>query len=242
MEQLPYPFSVRDKEIMKELLRDLLPELIIDTVWDDFFYRYLIFESLDGWNKIETTAGNVALVGLTVTDGGYYVKLSTNAATNDLAELYKMHFTSSATNTLDFGKPSRFRCEFQLSSVTAQDAFIYHGKDVALGESNGEVYGFQVANATLKGYAASMITGSLVGQLSGTLATLSANTDYLVEARHFPGEKVVFYVNGAEKGVVTNKSAVPAQVHNGLADFYIDTNANAVKTLFINYFDIIQAK
>ena len=46
----------------KQVIKDTIKDSIIDIVWNDYFYYSTYFESLDGWNLVDSSSGTTSLV------------------------------------------------------------------------------------------------------------------------------------------------------------------------------------
>ena len=64
MNSLTYPLSSTDKKILKDAVQELMPSIILDIVWDAYFYYQSFFESLDGYYQYPLSSSDVAATGI----------------------------------------------------------------------------------------------------------------------------------------------------------------------------------
>ena len=223
--QLKYPLDQQSKRIIEQTTDEFLEEKVFDLIWKRTFHWLTFFESLDGFTVTEGGAGTNVLTG---TD----LIMTTGALTTNANEVIKQ---PAEQGLMTFSRRSNMRAGFLLGQITDQTVYIVVG-----GLSSGSYYGFKITNATLYGVVSNGSTESTV-----TLATLSASTVYTMEARYSPKEKVIFYVDAVEKGVIQNSVATPIPLANETAsvrlmDIKITTNADAAKVLQISLFEYLQ--
>lgn len=228
--QLSYPLDPTSKRIIREEMERALPDLVWDAAWRDYFHYFTYFESLDGWDLVDSSVGSSGIDETAVT-------LATGSSTNDYSSIMK---NQAYHASLQYDVPSRFRTAFQLGSV----ADVEFDVSVGVGQ-NGSVakhYGFLVVNNVLMGTVGDGSAETTVTLIDG----ISAGALYLVEARFLPGEKVVFSVQDSadktpqEKGVVT--SGLPVGAPAGWAEFVLVTKTTAAKTVAFSFFEYLQRR
>lgn len=216
--QLKYPPDQETIRAVEFALDRLLPEKIFDIVWDKYFYFSTFFESIDGYGQTGTVVAGEW--GFTLTSGA-----GTTAALTKTPEYQ---------NVLNWHKRQRMRTNFLMTSVTSVTAQFVVGNI-----NTDEHYGFKIVNNQVKGTVADGSTESTID-----LVTITANSQHAYEARLFPGEKVVFYVDGEEKGVLT--ANIPWGGTSGenlqLMEAVITDDASTSKDLLASFFDYIQEK
>lgn len=168
----------------RQVIQDAISDNVLDIVWNDYFYYQTYFESLDGWNLIDTSAGSSIVSRLGV-------HLATGASTNDISSIDKEPVYQ---NVLSFDEESRFASSIFVTGVTNIEAFV--GIGFVNNGATGAHYGFFLSGSTLKGTCADGSTQSTVD-----LLTISSNHPttidpiYYVEARFYPGYKIEFFVS-----------------------------------------------
>lgn len=234
--KLSNPPDQQTVDIMKKAANDFLPDTLIDLMWDNIFYYHNYFESLDGWSLANTGVAT----GIT----GAGVTLETGAVIDNETSIVKF---PEIQNVLTFDQRSRFRSSFELLSNSANMEF-----NVTYGfGANGMVfrhYGFRVQGGQLLGVTAN-------GTAESTVVLLPAVQDsdrYVVEARLFPGNKVVFLVTDAagtllkERGVLTTNlpkgDVHPADDDGAWFHFLVRTKAAAAKSVYFDFAEYIQEK
>ena len=220
--QLEYPLDETSKQILREELRDrILPDLMFDAFWKKLFHFMTFFESLDGFDT--TTSGG----GGSRTLNGNLLYLATAATSASRIDVSK-HPTIQGLVT--FSQISNFRSYFLVGSIAAQEIYIQ------VGSYGGQGYGFKVVNGSLYGFTNDGTTES-----TKLLQTISASTNYAIEARYYPTKKVVFLVDTVEKGLLATNLPSPTAVANvNLSDISIKTTENVAKTLELSFFEYLQ--
>ncbi len=220
-----YPPSVDFERSVEEVLDKLLPNKIYDVYWKKLFPYQTFFESLDGF-----TNSGVAIADAQLT-------FTTGASENDFARLLKQ---PDNHGFITFSQPSRFKTAFELAQVTNQTAYFFRGGDPS---ASNQGYGFKVVDGTL--YGVTIDSGGTENAVS--LQSVSADTEYEVEARYSPSDKVIFYVGSSagsivqEKGTSTTNLPSPSEVVNDLLfSVRIATNEDAAKVMYISYVQILQ--
>lgn len=200
----------------RRIIEDVVQDEILDLFWGNFFYYNTWFESPDGFNV--TNDATISGGGLAVTSPGSGVASSSIYALN-----------TSFAGGFSLLKESRMRCTAQYTRIVTQDIRIGVGDVVA-----GDAYGFRVSNATLQGFAQTA-PGT---RTTFNILTITANTDYDLEARYYPGNKVSFFVDGVERGNVS--ATLPVTVGTKLWEAESTESAAETKQIFIGSFEYIQ--
>jgi len=181
-----------------------------------------LFESVDGF--VQTIVGTG-----TVTIDGNDVVLATSATTNDSVNLAK---EPSWLGLATFSQRSFMRSAVVVNSITNQEIYIKVGRNDTQG------YGFKIINANLYGTTHDGTTESTV-----LLQTISAATAYQLEARYLPSDKVVFFVDTVEKGVLTVNLPSPVITANDkLMTLMVKTTTTAARTIQVSYFEYLQKR
>lgn len=248
MQQLNYPLSPQDQSILRDFLSKNMSDLIFDSVWESIFHYSTVFEgyadnTVPGEGGFDTFASVGAVAGIGP-DGAI---LSTGTTISNLAQIFRYpNPTFGSPITLPFitwKQPSRFRATFAVSSVDNQVAYIVVGLDPTT--NSLPFYGFKIVNGNL--YGATRKTNA--SESTVLLQSISAATNYLVEARHYPDKhKVEFYVKNSSnimvlKGILTTDIPDASVTnHNGLFNFSIMTTNTVDKQLASSYFEYIQKR
>lgn len=162
----------------KKVIQNTVEERLIDILFDNMYYYNTWFDGVTGF---ETNGDSYTAAGQLI--------LSTAGTGVDAAYVSKVN--PVVVESLDFTKQSRFRVSIQPRATTNQNI------KAVVGDYNTEAYGFQIEDNTLQGY-----TNDGSSSTTRTLLTVSANTNYRMEARFFPGERVDFIVNGVTYGSI----------------------------------------
>ena len=216
---LKYPIDKIDQDILRKFLKQEIGDLVFDANWNDFVYFHTLFESLDGYG----------ITG-TVVPGTWGFTMTTGAISGNSAELEK---NPAYQKVFNWHKQQRMKVNFQLGSITAVTV------SAVVGLVGADVhYGFKVINNTVYGTVGDTSQSTIV------LGTISANLNYDYEARFFPSQKVIFLIDGVEKGVLTTN--LPYGGTSGeneqLLEIVITTNENVAKFLLMSEFEFIQKK
>ncbi len=226
-----YPATPDFKAAVSRVLDEgLLSDKILDGIWNNIFYYRTVFE--DVAIDIKTcTPGSGLDCPSTGVDPDGLILVTEAATTGNFADVDK---TPLAESGLNWSKRARLRIGFRVPSIAAQTVYMIRGSQ----NISSPYYGFKITNATLMGVTYDKTTEKTV-----TLQTIVASTSYLVEARYSPSDKVVFLVDGVEKGVITSNLINPQDsVKRAFYNFRITTNENVGKTLIIAFLEYIQLK
>jgi hypothetical protein len=229
---LSYPLDPIDEGIIRKAVSDrILGPAIFDAVWRNLYYYSFQYESLDGLSL----QGNVPTIDSTG------ITMATAAVLNSTSGIVK---DATAQKALTFGKRQAFRLTLEFGAASLSNVTAHFSVGVfGIGEN---YYGFELANSTLKG---SSSNGNTSTTNAVTLATLSGATSYEIEACLDPiAKRVVFLVNGVEKGNVTTEipsgtsaSGVLTPLGN-IIDWQIKTTDANAKTVSIGNFELIQQR
>ncbi len=260
MGQFNNPLDPIDREILKKEISNILPDLVFDIAWNSFFHYSTIFEGfatsaplvdsagytidVSGEGGLDTKASVGAIAS--VTPNG--IVLSTGTTNNNLAQIYRYPEPTLGTSTvmpfLSWKNKSKFRTNFAVSSVANQTMYLVAGLDPT--SNSLPFYGFKIVNGNLYGVCRKDASAETIILLQA----ISANTSYLVEARHDPVfKKVDFFVEVSgtmiSRGSITNSGTIPDASntnHNGLFFYSAQTNTTADKILTSSYFEYIQKR
>lgn len=218
MGQLNLPLDQQSKKIIEKTVDEFLEDKIFDLIWKKTFHWTTFFESLDGFS----TSG-------TVTVDEDDVLLTTGASDGDSANIIK---TPSWQGLITFSQQSYWRTAIEVSSVAAVTKYLIVG-----GLASGSYYGFKIVDDSLKGVSYDGSTEKTVD-----LLTISTST-YNIEARYLPRNKIIFLVESAERGVITENLPSPADVANAkLFEFKVTTNENVAKSMQVSFFEYLQSR
>lgn len=188
----------------KVILNQETAKHALDIVWDQYFYWFTFFESLDGYAGAGDVVSNTTRLFL-----------RTSAVEDNVAWAQKI---SVYQNVLTFDLESRFRTSFDFANVLGAGVLTdikgYVGTGYSRtgatdfftdGLAGGSHYGFYLEDDNLYGITSDGVTHS-------TLLLLEGMTNYdlrFVEARHFPGNKVTFYMSEGTDAINPNNQIVP---------------------------------
>lgn len=217
----------------KGAVKDTISDTIIDIVWNKYFYYYSLFEEIiDGWSLSDSSSG----VSVTNAAG---VLLATGNVSGNKTSINK---NPIYTRVITFDQPSRFRTSFSPTQVTSTTVVLSVGDG-----TSGTVtphYGFRLENATL--YA---ITANGISETKVAIKTLVAADVIVAEARHFPGQKVVFYCSDNGSGQLIERATISTTLPSGsifaaLAwlEFKITTSTTAQRSVGIDFVEYIQRR
>lgn len=202
----------------KDIIKDIIEKHFLDILFDNIYYYNTWFDSVDGFEA----------VGNSYTAAGILI-LETDASGSDQAYITKVN--PVILNSLDFTKESRFRVAIQPRQITNQNI-----KAVA-GDYNTQSYGFEIEDSTLKGFTHDASSGTTTDIL-----TITANSNYTMEARFFPGNRVDFAVNGIVYGSIS--TTLPSDINTAeiLFSISIAEQEAALKGLEIGSAEFIQSR
>lgn len=245
--------SVNSPTEIKDGLRYVMGDSIADIVWDDFYYFSTLFESVDGWSLSDSSVGGVS----GAFGGGVQLRTGNSSGSESFIVKYPQY-----QNFLTFNKESRFRTAFYVNengntlSRHSENVTLYigHGNGYATSYSGLDPtisqYGFYVSDSVLYG-----VTGD-GKSLTQTvlLPTFNYLDVYAVEARHFPGERVDFYVSDPVTQSDNYTNAIPIYRTSisktlptrsdtaPLTRFHVRTQENNYKEVLFTAYEMLQKK
>ncbi len=232
----------RLQESMKGVFKEFLVDFIYETVWKEFLHFSTIFESIDGYTVTVTGAGGVVVdpdgLLITPTGGG------ADPGTALLARAPNPSLGGSDRSIpyLSWKQPSAIRANFMISAVSNLLAYIVRGNDPTLGIS---FYGFKMDDDTLQGAVHDGTSETAID-----LMTIAANTQYIVEAKYYPGDKIIFLVQNSstkqmeELGVLNSGlMGIEDSDVDGFFAYYIDNQTTSTLIdMSSNFFEYIQKR
>jgi hypothetical protein len=241
-----YPPSNDFERSVSDALDRLLPEKIFNSIWDDFFYYFTNFDSMEG-STGDNTFENTGSVAITL-DGW---EVATAADVTAASFMQKAQIPTlggggvGLNKNLSWGQRQRFRANFSFADTTDANspkftAYLVRGA-TPQSSFNHPYFGFKIVNTSLYGVTNGGSESTIL------LATLSNATAYIVEARYFPGEKIVFLVMNnttrqmEEKGVLATN--LPGVTNANTETFYgmeITRTDNHTVQLLGSFFEYIQ--
>lgn len=226
-----YPISDNDQKLLKQVVDKFGPDIVFNAMWDNIVRFTTFFESLDGYGNT-----NVAF-------SGEDLLFSVPATLGQYSEIDK---TPSVQPFLSFNARQFFRTTIRIGSaptLTALKGKIVVGSATADGAgdyvTNLKCYGFKIDGTSLYG-----VTGDGTAETTLLLGTIAVDSLYNLTAKLFPGEhKVIFYIDGIEKGNIQTRipvsSATTAEPNFFTFNFTNGENV-AGKEFTISLFDFIQ--
>ena len=202
----------------KNIITETVRKFFLDSMFETIYYYNTWFDSADG----------LEAVGGRFTAAGQY-SLDTTAVISN--EAYAAKVNPYVLGSLDFTKESRFRVTLMPEQITNQTI------KVVVGDESTHGYGFQISNATLSGFTIKGGTST-----TKTILTITANTNYKLEARFFPNSRVDFIVNNTEYGSIDTNIPTDIVTSQVLWSVSIITTAAAAKTLKLGSLEYIQSK
>lgn len=216
--QLKYPLDEQSKNIIKQAVGEIIEEDIHSLIWKKTFHWITFFESLDGF----------ATTGTVVADKDK-VLFTTGAVSGNSANMVK---TPAWQGIITFSQKSYWRTNIAVDTITAVTEYLVVGS-----LSSGSYYGFKTVNDSLKGVSYDGTTEKTVDLMTVAVAS------YNLEARYTPSNKIVFYVNGDERGTIMVNLPSPVATPNvNLFEFKITTNATGAKTMQVSFFEYLQSR
>jgi len=218
-QQLNFPLDTVTQKIIRDAVRPIVVDEIYKSLISEVVHYQTFWESLDGWNQTENLGGSGQ--EFTVATSGQGLRLTTGNSSDD-AEACEKFFLGNVF--FNFERRMKLRTAARWSAITDQQSRILVGGD------GSRSFGFQVTNATLQGLA-----HDNTASVTTNLLTITANTTFELEARYIPNDKVVFLVDGVERGTVS--TSLPSSGSNDVNFMILDilTNANANKTIRVFY-------
>lgn len=209
----------------KDIIRDIIDDQVFTSMWDEYYYYSSTFEAITRYTIVSfgTEVWEVGTSGLHLgTDP------NTNSEVSAILDLI-------STSTLSINKETKFRCSTKVDSITAVNYIISTLTDASA--QNG--IGFRLISGTIYG-----VTDRSGSETTLSLGSYSANTIVTLEYRYYPGSKIIFYVNGIEKGAITSSTYLPLEtaLTRNLIDVGLATTENVAKNSYTQYFEIIQRK
>jgi hypothetical protein len=222
--QIRHPLDNQSMDVFRKALRDEVGNYVFDINWQRYFYYFTFFDS-SSWPKAVTGSGSV--------DYGGGVTLMTGATNGSKAEV-SLNTGGGVTglfyNTTE--KYQRFRVVATFTDTTAQTIYMVRGN-----LDNGVYFGFKIVNATL--YGVSNNGGGEATVLLG--AIINGSDSFAFEARFSPKDKIVFYVNNIERGVLTTELPTNDGLV-GIGHMKITADSAADRWTTIHYFEFIQER
>ena len=223
-----YPPSVDFKAAVNEVLDEALSDRIINLSWDKVFPYITHFETLG------TRHTNTGSVGSATTLDSTGLVMETGATLNNNRAVA---LNTDNNQFLSFDRKSRLRTVFAIESLIQLDNQTTYILTHRESGANIDAYGFKISGNSLLGLAMNAGTETTV-----SLGTLANNTFTKLEARYSPRDKIVFYVDEAEKGVLTTGLPSPAGAPEALYYFDIKTTEAETKILTIQMFELFVEK
>lgn len=177
------------------------------------------FESLDGW----ATSGTGTEV-ITIQVGG--TNIATGASTNNTVLLTA---TTTGFNSFDVSQASAFQTLLSLSATSLLTVYFGVGN---LSTAADDGYGFKYADGVLS--AVTMDGGSETLTAISNITVTNFNEYRAIWDTH----SVVFMVNG--RVVATHRANLPNTDDDVFFTYYIQTAADAAKTMYIKYMYFVQ--
>lgn len=202
----------------------------IGSRWGSGIFHWLtLFEGLAGY----TTAGQVELDGM-------QARLTASPMPGSRTYLIKQ---PGWQNFLSFNRPSAFRSALVVSGTENIRAYLVHGS--ALSDTGRSYYGFKVVNNAIFGVTSG--NGTEAERFVPILGDLSPTQAYTVEARFYPGKKVVFEVEPMSEG-----KKVRAEITSGLPvslgrpnidllNISVETKDDSRKSIGVSFFEFLQS-
>lgn len=219
-QQLRSPLDPASVKILKKAIEQFLPDLAVNLQWENYFYFASVFESIDRYTVVTG-------LGAVIVSPGDGLDITTGAALSD-ASLAGLDM--SPGTVVSYNKQTRFRTSIQIDDPTNTKILV-----TTLNDSQGYI-GFFINAGAIKGVATpDGITLTEIG-----LGTMLANTWYTLELRYLPQNKIVFYVNGVQLGVLTKGFPTGAGGSFGIFNatlINLDSNGH---DLNVSYFEYLQ--
>ncbi len=163
---------------------------------DDFLW-FELFPALDTYTQTTSNSGPITLTA-------QYLTVKSGATISSYAEMYRLDGYPFPTLTWD--KERTFQVQAKLVSETDENGhlFILSGRN---GAFNRHI-GFKVEDGVLYGEVAN---GSALFQTTLETLGVAAYSEFRrLEAKHFPGVRTEFWVDGVKVGENTTVSEIPS--------------------------------
>ena len=221
--------TVEYKGDSEKVSDEFLRNKVFDIFWKRVFHYFAYFEDLTGYVTSTVGAGNIT------NNFGQFLLFETGALANNHTALLKYpHYQSLLT----FATKGYFRTKVLFGDNANQIVYIHVGDE---GLGSGSVlgfYGFRVINATLYGETDNGTSGTQLALMTITPDTV----EYNLEARYYPNERVVFFVDNVEKGTITTTLPKPLDGAEDLFQIYIETTDAAVKSMELSFWEYLQER
>lgn len=236
--QLKYPLDDDSEKLIFREIKSYIANNILDIFARKVLHYLTFFESITGYTQAGTVAAD-----------GQKVLITTTNVNGNIAYILKeprdVKYTDSSSNAnglLDFGLIGFCKYGFQIADVTNVTAYLVAGKAI-LNATGDKYYGFKIVNSTLYAVASNNGTGS---EQTLSLGTISAGTVYVVEARLYPNNKIIFFLNPTNpdpspKAVLTDTTKFPTGQVTTLHSVAVQTNAAVTKSIEASFVQIFQA-
>ena len=216
MSQLKYPLDKITKTLIANEVREEMHRSIFDVMWKKVFAWETFFESIDGFDQTGATLSSNKVTILTDGDLNNESEIQKNASYNGI---------------LTWLHQSAFRSGVLMDSIAEVTAYITVGG--VQGGSAG--YGFKIVNDKIYG-----VVHNGTAETTVELQTV-ATSNYNIQARYRPGNKVIFFVADVEKGVITTGLPQNTNVLNTIPmHMYVKATEAAAKSLTSSYFQYMQ--
>lgn len=247
-----FPPNEDFKRAVEQALNEILPQKMYDVTWNDYWHYFEPFASaanvIDGAHGTAMTYENTGQASVTLDGWEVAVEASITAASfMQKVQIPTLGGSGVGINrNLSWSQQQRFRANFSYSGSAASPQFTAYLVRGATPQSsyNHPNFGFKIVNGSLRGIArnSSAAEGSVI------LATLSKNTAYVVEARYFPGDKVIYFLQNnstlkmEEAGVLRTNLPTPSNANVSTFFGMEITRANNETVQFLGSFFEYQQK
>ena len=215
-------FNTQQQREIERLVKDYLERgNALDINARSYLRYFTIFESVD---RLSTTAGGSNQT--TDTDGLF---LEVDSGSSDETELISL-ITNDDT-LIRHDRETIIKTAMKVNSGSDLDVSMS-----ALGVSDGYIE-FLISDGVLTGRSNDGTTTKSVTLIS----SISVDTFYTLEAHLFPKDKIVFKVNGIERGTIRENlpAGSPAQMFNFSL---LRTAGTATKSGHAAFFELVQAR
>lgn len=202
----------------KKILTQLIGVNFLDLLFNNIYYYNTWFDAVDGMEKS----------GQSFTAAGQLILETAGTGTN---QAYVTKVNPVILNALDFTQPSRLRVSIQPRHTTNQNL------KMVVGDHNTQAYGFEIEDATLRGFAHNATTGT-----TKNILTITANTNYTMEARFFPGERIDFFVDSVDYGSITTNLPTDINTAEILWSISITEQEASLKGVELGQLEYIQTR